>query len=369
MNPIIKSTAQFHPLHSPAVLSSQSPSQQLGRHSASWLRLASFSLLSCNHARWAHSYRPQDGEHLSTNEHLAIRSAHQRSTSETFHDESKAEVIPPLMYHDSNFLDVTFLDQAKESDENSFALVMLNYHMPLLTVLLWNKACLRVCADGGANQIYDSVPHLLPHDDPTEVRKRYKPEVIIGDLDSVRPEVKEFYAGLGTKILENSDDQDTTDFQKSVFYVKDVIASTKTSNVKLVVLGAFGGRLDHTFANINVLFMFPEVRIVLLSDESMAFLLPKNFNHEVLINSSIEGPQCGLLPVGGSSISTTTTGLKWNLDKTSMQFGGLISTSNIQINDVVTVHSDADLVWTISLQKLNDQIKQYMASCKINKIP
>lgn len=54
-----------------------------------------------------------------------------------------------------------------------------------LTTSMWSKCEIKVCADGGANRLYDS---LLP-----EVRSDYIPQYIVGDLDSLRPEVKAFY--------------------------------------------------------------------------------------------------------------------------------------------------------------------------------
>jgi hypothetical protein len=35
------------------------------------------------------------------------------------------------------------------------------------------SACLRVCADGGANRLYDELPHFFPRDDPDVVRLRW----------------------------------------------------------------------------------------------------------------------------------------------------------------------------------------------------
>lgn len=77
--------------------------------------------------------------------------------------------------------------------------------------------------------------------------------------------------------------------------------------------GALGGRFDHEAANINILYLFSDMRIVLLSDDCLIRLLPKTHKHEIYIESSVEGPHCGLFPVGAPSGSTTTTGLKWNL--------------------------------------------------------
>ena len=42
--------------------------------------------------------------------------------------------------------------------------------------------------------------------------------MIIGDFDSIRPEVRKYYEGKGTKVFYNKD-QDTSDLEKCVYYV------------------------------------------------------------------------------------------------------------------------------------------------------
>ena len=44
---------------------------------------------------------------------------------------------------------------------------------------------MKICAEGGANRLYDQVSPNL--------RTKYIPEYIVGDLDSVRSEVQDFY--------------------------------------------------------------------------------------------------------------------------------------------------------------------------------
>ncbi|KAI5084207.1 hypothetical protein GOP47_0000376 [Adiantum capillus-veneris] len=272
-------------------------------------------------------------------------------------DASKAE-----LYHRATFLHFEKSNECinlTDTTTDTNVLVVLNYQLPLITLSLWEKACFRICADGGANQLYDCLPELLPNSDPTALRTRYKPDVIKGDLDSVRSEVKAFYEQIGTIVVDESHDQDTTDLHKCISYVlNDHGLSAGKPDMKILVVGALGGRLDHEFGNLNVLYSFPKTRIILLSDESMAFLLSKEFTHKIHINPSIEGPYCGLIPLGQPSTSTKTTGLKWNLEEASMEFGGLISVCNQIEGELVTVLLDTDLLWTVTIEKLNQHLKR-----------
>nr|GMD60950.1 thiamine pyrophosphokinase 1 isoform X2 [Ipomoea batatas] len=131
-------------------------------------------------------------------------------------------------------------------------------------------------------------------------------------MDSIRSEVRDFYTGLGSKVVDESHDQDTTDLHKCVAYIHD-LSHMKTTNLCILVVGALGGRFDHEMGNINVLYRFATTRIVFLSDDCLIQLLPNTHHHKIHIQPSIEGPHCGLVPIGMPSGRTTTTGLKWNL--------------------------------------------------------
>lgn len=146
----------------------------------------------------------------------------------------------------------------------------------------------------------------------------------------------------GTQIIDDSHDQDTTDLNKCIAFITRNPPGPDNSNVQqisyqcllqisvcntslyrcysvfllqlcILVLGALGGRFDHEMGNINVLYRFSNVRIVLLSDDSSIFLLPRTHRHEIRIERSVEGPHCGLIPMGAPSSSSSTTGLRWNL--------------------------------------------------------
>ncbi|RDX85262.1 Thiamine pyrophosphokinase 1, partial [Mucuna pruriens] len=240
-----------------------------------------------------------------------------------------------VMCHCSSFLLPPEIPNAACSLSLNYALIVLNQSLPRFAPLLWDHARVRVCADGGANRVYDEMPLFFPHQLPSHVRTRYKPDVIKGDMDSIRTEVLDFYAKLGTKVIDESHDQDTTDLHKCVTYIRDLTPNTDQSQLCILVVGALGGRFDHEIGNINVLCRFSNTRIILLSDDCFIHLLPKNNCHKIFIQSSVEGPHCGLIPIGMPSGSSTTTGLKWDLNNTAMRFGGLISTSNIVKEDII----------------------------------
>ncbi|GER24738.1 thiamin pyrophosphokinase family protein [Striga asiatica] len=241
------------------------------------------------------------------------------------------------MTHSSTFL--LPYPPADNAATLTYVLVVLNRRLPRFTPLLWKHAQLRICADGGANRLYDEMPQLFPDEDAAEIRKRYKPNSIKGDMDSVREEVLGFYKDLGTEVVDASDDQDTTDLHKCVAYIQEM-PNLKNQELGILVAGALGGRFDHEVGNINVLCRFPNTRIVLLSDDCLIQLLPCSHRHEIYIQPAIEGPHCGLIPISGPSKTDT-----------EMRFGGLISTSNIVKAEKVTVQADAHLLWTISINK------------------
>lgn len=65
-------------------------------------------------------------------------------------------------------------------------------------------ATLRVCADGGANRLYDELPGMLPGESAEAVRAQYLPTAIQGDLDSIRPDVVDFYRRHGVPVHDLS---------------------------------------------------------------------------------------------------------------------------------------------------------------------
>ncbi|KAI3685163.1 hypothetical protein L6452_34399 [Arctium lappa] len=72
---------------------------------------------------------------------------------------------------------------------------------------------IRLCAYGGANRLFDNMSELYPHEDNVSVtHERFKQDVIKGDLDSVRPDVKSFYENLVSRLYSLSSTRIRTSF-------------------------------------------------------------------------------------------------------------------------------------------------------------
>lgn len=79
-----------------------------------------------------------------------------------------------------------------------------------------------------------------------------------------------------------------------------------------MVLGGLEGRFDHTAGVINSLLRVADTHVAFIrSKESVVCVLPPG-EHRLVINTNIEGPTCGVIPLNGPA-RVRTEGLKWNL--------------------------------------------------------
>lgn len=58
-----------------------------------------------------------------------------------------------------------------------------------------------------------------PTSDPTDHRNSHLPDVICGDLDSIRKDVTDFYRSKNVQIEDLSYDQDNTDLEKCIRWI------------------------------------------------------------------------------------------------------------------------------------------------------
>ncbi len=197
---------------------------------------------------------------------------------------------------------------------------------------LWTSDKFRACADGASNRLFDNDSHnLFPH-------------VIIGDLDSSRPEVLRHFEAQGTCVVRRPD-QDSTDMEKMLRF-DPVIEARLHRGGATAVLGALGGLLSHQLANLNGALVastgFGHAPLILLDEREICFVLRPGKTRMEQVD---EGMHCALVPLFGPVSSVTTSGLRWNLKGQSLAFGGLVSTSNECKESVVEIETEQPLLW------------------------
>ncbi|GJE96603.1 thiamin pyrophosphokinase [Phanerochaete sordida] len=246
-----------------------------------------------------------------------------------------------------------FLEPPAEQNARKYALLILNqpFSLPLLQKL-WSSTHWRCCADGGANRLHDvlaepSVPKRTPEDDP---RTTYLPDLIKGDLDSLRDDVREYYASQNVSVVQDHD-QYSTDLMKCVFALQEKEAAEGTQ-YDLVILGGLSGRLDQTVHTLSYLYKLRKTRerVFCVTDDNVAWLLDAG-EHVIHVNHAYMGKTCGMLPLGIDSTILTTSGLEWNLTETESHFDGMVSTSNHLVpGEPVRIKTTKPLFWTVELR-------------------
>jgi thiamine pyrophosphokinase len=113
-------------------------------------------------------------------------------------------------YHNTRFLNNVFkktITEIIEKETLNFRLSLIMLNRPInkdIFIPLYLHATNVIMCDGAANRLHD-----LFEDE----RAKYLPTHLTGDLDSWRPEVKEYYEAHEVEVSKD-EDENTTDFQK-----------------------------------------------------------------------------------------------------------------------------------------------------------
>jgi thiamine pyrophosphokinase len=184
-----------------------------------------------------------------------------------------------------------------------------------------------ICADGGANSAYKL--NLIP-------------DFIIGDLDSIHPKVKKYYSRK-SRIIRYSRQSDT-DVEKCLKY------AVKNKFTEVILLGATGDRLDHTFCNLGIaLKFFDKINTRILHQKSLLSV----FENKVELDT-IKGE---LISIYGFDKKTklTSRGLKYPLKKSALPFGEKESTSNVATGKKVEIKIHGGKIFIIrEIEKLRE---------------
>jgi len=174
-------------------------------------------------------------------------------------------------------------------------------------VALVRRAALVLAADGGAN-------HLA--------RIGVRPDAVVGDLDSIRPEVR---CWIGEERMVSRADQELTDLQKTLAYAFD-----ERGAERVTVLAATAGRLDHALANLGVLGEWAGRGEVELRDGRQRVVAVAGAR----TLATFPGQVVSLMPLGRCG-RVWTAGLRWRLDGEPLDPAGRTGVSNVAEADTI----------------------------------
>ena len=174
-----------------------------------------------------------------------------------------------------------------------------------------------IAANGGTNHLF---------------RLGQRPDVVVGDMDSLRGEVRAWLTETSVLFITHPPAKDETDLELALLY------AVAHYDVPIWVIGGFGGRLDQTLANI-LLLAHPTLLgkpIQFVTEHERAWLV----TGETEIAGEI-GDTVSLIPLGGDVAVAHTSGLRWPLHNEQLTFGPARGVSNVltAVSATVTLHS------------------------------
>jgi thiamine pyrophosphokinase len=149
------------------------------------------------------------------------------------------------------------------------------------------------------------------------------PDLLVGDFDSIEPTLLEDWKRAGVE------------YQRYEHHLKSetdtelaALAALRWKPQEIVIIGAIGGRVDHTLANVLLLthpaLARTDVRIV-EGNEELFLAKPRTWNRV----TGSPGDTLSLLPLGGDARGVTLKGLAYPLQNETLSRGRGRGVSNV----------------------------------------
>ncbi|WIV10810.1 thiamine diphosphokinase [Proteiniborus sp. MB09-C3] len=167
----------------------------------------------------------------------------------------------------------------------------------------FDDADIVICADGGAR-------HLFNED--------LVPDTIIGDLDSLDEEALNSFQKLGVNFEKYPTHKDKSDTELAIEFAIDKGATDIT------LLGATGSRMDHSLANILILYRLvnQNINAVIVDSHNEMFI-----TKSLLKLDNKDGHFVSVIPLTDSKV--TLKGFEYDTNSVEFNFGSTLGVSNI----------------------------------------
>lgn len=196
------------------------------------------------------------------------------------------------------------------------AVIFVNGIIPdLSTVQRWvREGDDLIAADGGAHHA---------------VAMGLRPRVVVGDLDSLAPELAEELAAQGVELEKHPPAKSKTDLELAIE------RAIRDGAQEIYLLGALGGRLDQSLANVLLMAQQDWPATIHLVDASeIATVI---HGGESMTLEATPGSTVSLLPLSATVTGITYTGMLYPLDNATIPLGSTRGVSNEVVSHPATV--------------------------------
>jgi thiamine pyrophosphokinase len=157
----------------------------------------------------------------------------------------------------------------------------------------------------------------------------YQPDLLIGDMDSIRPEHLVEAHASDAEIIEHPTDKDFTDTELAL----QLARKFDYRHIHLVSGG--GDRFDHLLAMVHSL-------VAHADDATMSAHVGDNYIRIVTPREAAQleltiGSTVSLIPLGGNAKGVTTAGLQWELKRDTLHSFASRGVSNIATSSEVRI--------------------------------
>jgi len=189
-----------------------------------------------------------------------------------------------------------------------------------------------ICADGGANYAYQL--EIIPY-------------CIVGDMDSIRPEVVEHYTQLGVPFYKYPKRKDFTDTQLALG-----IAEEKGAE-EITLLGSLGGRLDHTLSNLygSMDFVQKGNRIIHYHPDYQVYIINRNLEIR-----GTPGDVVSVISLTDTSQGVTEVGFEYPLHEVILESNNpCFTVSNVMTDATATIQVHQGMLAVFHYPQFPDQ--------------
>ncbi len=197
------------------------------------------------------------------------------------------------------------------------AVIFLNGDKPSKDLIKKITASLIICADGAYEYLKDIIT----------------PTVVLGDFDSGNKPVNDNF-----EVIEYPVEKDYTDGHLCLSLAIERGATT------VEIYGAFGGRVDHFYANLSLLYQAKKrgVECSLCDEKQSVFLKDGKFTIKTEKNKTIS-----IEPFFKTAHIIKTEGLKWQMEGVTLNREHILGISNVATSDEVIVETSDEVLVTV----------------------